>query len=36
MQMQGYLQQEPEEASYFEMHVTGCYIVDQQEDDSEN
>ena len=34
------IQQEPEVASYFEMHVRGCYIVevyyhaDQQEDGS--
>ena len=33
------IQQEPKVASYFEMHVRGCYIVevyyhvDQQEDD---
>ena len=30
------IQQEPEVASYFEMHVRGCYIVDQQEVDSKN
>ena len=42
MQMQGYSKSHMQVASYFEMHVRGCYIVevydhmDQQENDSKN